>query len=42
VSLRAERAGSGTGRIYTVTITAKDAAGNTSTATTAVSVPHNK
>ena len=42
VSLRAERAGTGSGRIYTITITAKDAAGNTSTATTTVSVPHNK
>ena len=41
-TLRAERAGTGSGRIYTITITAKDAAGNTSAATTTVSVPHNK
>ena len=42
VTLRAERAGTGSGRTYTITITAKDAAGNTSTGTTTVSVPHNK
>ena len=42
VTLRAERAGTGSGRIYTVTVTAKDAAGNASTATTTVSVPHNR
>jgi hypothetical protein len=42
VSLRAERAGTGSGRIYTITITAKDVAGNASTATTTVAVPHNK
>ncbi|HXG55319.1 MAG TPA: hypothetical protein VNJ03_08045 [Vicinamibacterales bacterium] len=42
VSLRSERAGSGDGRVYTVTITAKDAANNTSTATTTVTVPHNR
>jgi outer membrane protein assembly factor BamB len=37
--LRAERAGNGAGRTYTVTITATDAAGNSSQATVAVSVP---
>ncbi len=42
VSLRAERAGTGSGRTYTITITAKDAAGNASTGTTTVAVPHNK
>lgn len=42
VSLRAERAGNGSGRTYTITITAKDAAGNTSTGTTTVAVPHNR
>lgn len=41
-TLRAERAGTGSGRTYTITITAKDAAGNAATATTTVSVPHNK
>jgi hypothetical protein len=40
IRLRAERSGNGTGRIYTLTITAMDAAGNTTTATTTVSVPH--
>ncbi len=41
VRLRAERSGNGTGRIYTITITSKDAAGNIAMATTTVSVPHN-
>ena len=41
LQLRAERSGSGTGRIYTITITSKDAAGNTSTQKTKVVVPHN-
>lgn len=40
VTLRAERAGSGDGRVYTITITARDAAGNSAAATTTVSVPH--
>jgi hypothetical protein len=39
VRLRAERSGGGSGRIYTITITATDCAGNTSTATTTVVVP---
>lgn len=42
VTLRSERAGTGDGRVYTITITAKDAANNTSTATTTVTVPHNR
>ena len=42
VSLRSERAGTGDGRVYTITITARDAANNTSTATTNVTVPHNR
>lgn len=42
VSLRAERAGTGSGRTYTVTIAAKDAAGNTATGTTSVTVAHNQ
>jgi hypothetical protein len=42
VNLRAERAGSGDGRIYTITITARDVAGNRATATTTVSVPHSQ
>ena len=40
VLLRAERAGNGPGRIYTITIRATDAAGNTNTATVQVTVPH--
>ncbi|NOT60575.1 MAG: hypothetical protein HOP19_10170 [Acidobacteria bacterium] len=42
VRLRAERAGSGNGRIYTITITCKDAAGNTAMRTVSVSVPKNQ
>ncbi len=38
--LRAERTGGVSGRIYTITYSATDASGNTSTATTAVVVPH--
>ncbi|MDB5251853.1 MAG: C-terminal target protein [Flaviaesturariibacter sp.] len=40
VKLRAERAGGGDGRVYTVTITATDAAGNQSTQAVLVTVPH--
>jgi hypothetical protein len=40
VRLRAERAGNGTGRIYTITITSTDDCGNTATTTTTVTVPH--
>jgi hypothetical protein len=40
LSLRAERAGGGTGRIYTITVESRDAAGNASTATVEVIVPH--
>ena len=39
VRLRAERSGSGTGRVYTITITCTDGAGNITTRTTTVSVP---
>jgi hypothetical protein len=42
VNLRAERAGSGDGRIYTITIVARDVAGNRTTGTTTVSVPHSQ
>jgi hypothetical protein len=37
--LRAERSGAGTGRVYTVTITCSDAAGNTSSRAVTVAVP---
>lgn len=39
VRLRSERAGNGTGRVYTITITATDASGNTTIKTVAVRVP---
>jgi endonuclease G len=39
VQLRAERAGSGSGRVYTLTVTCTDAAGNHASQTTSVSVP---
>jgi hypothetical protein len=42
VWLRAERAGNGNGRIYTVTIHSTDDCGNTATTTVNVYVPHNK
>jgi len=37
--LRAERSGSGKGRIYTITYRATDLAGNIATASTSVAVP---
>jgi endo-1,4-beta-xylanase len=40
--LRAERAGGGTGRVYTFTYQATDAAGNRVTAICTVTVPHNR
>ncbi len=39
--LRAERLGTGTGRIYTITYRATDASGNSATADVTVTVPHN-
>lgn len=42
VKLRAERSGSGSGRIYTVTVTATDAAGNTAADTVTITVPHDR
>lgn len=39
LNLRAERSGAGNGRVYTITVEAKDAAGNASTRTVTVSVP---
>jgi pectinesterase len=38
--LRAERGGSGAGRVYTVTYRATDAAGNSGQAAAIVTVPH--
>lgn len=40
VRLRAERAGNGTDRVYTITVTCVDAAGNSTSASTTVVVPH--
>ena len=40
LNVRAERAGNGTGRIYTITVACTDGSGNTSTATVTVTVPH--
>jgi uncharacterized lipoprotein YddW (UPF0748 family) len=40
VKLRAERSGTGEGRVYTITVTATDAYSNSSTKTVTVSVPH--
>jgi len=42
VRLRAERAGSGNGRVYTITITCTDSGGNSSVKTVTVSVPKNQ
>jgi hypothetical protein len=41
VILRAERAGNGNGRVYTIKITSTDDCSNTATTTTTVLVPHN-
>jgi len=42
VKLRAERQGGGDGRVYTITLSASDGAGNTSEATCEVIVPHDR
>jgi hypothetical protein len=42
VDLRAERAGNGTGRVYTLTVQCTDTAGNSSTKTVTVTVPHSQ
>ncbi len=42
VMLRAERSGKGNGRIYTIKATCTDAAGNSTSSTTTVSVAHDK
>jgi uncharacterized repeat protein (TIGR01451 family) len=42
IRLRAERAGTGAGRIYTITITATDSAGYSSTRTVTVKVPKSR
>ena len=40
--LRAERSGTGSGRVYTITITSTDSAGNSSTKQLFVGVPHDR
>jgi hypothetical protein len=42
VNLRAERAGPGSGRIYTITVECVDSSGNTGIGTVEVNVPHSK
>ncbi len=42
VKLRAERSGTGSGRIYTITVECTDQSGNSSTDTAKVTVPHDK
>lgn len=42
IKLRAERSGTGSGRIYTITVTATDIAGNIATKTTTCTVPHDQ
>jgi hypothetical protein len=42
VNLRAERAGTGTGRVYTITVECTDKAGNTATKDATVTVPHDQ
>jgi uncharacterized repeat protein (TIGR03803 family) len=42
VQLRAERLGTGSGRVYTLTVTSTDNAGNSSTKTTTVTAPKNR
>jgi hypothetical protein len=42
VDLRAERSGTGSGRIYTIAVTCTDACGNSSVGNTTVTVPHDQ
>jgi hypothetical protein len=42
VLLRAERSGSGSGRVYTISVNCIDASGNVTTGTVAVTVPHDQ
>jgi len=42
VNLRAERAGTGSGRVYTLTVQCSDDSGNSSTGSVAVTVPHDQ
>jgi hypothetical protein len=42
VQLRAERAGGGTGRVYTINVACSDASGNTTAGNTTVTVVHDQ
>lgn len=42
LQLRAERSGKGTGRVYTIEVTASDTSGNISEATVEVICPHDR
>jgi hypothetical protein len=42
VNLRSERAGKGSGRVYTMTVSCSDRSGNTSAKTATVTVPHDQ
>jgi len=42
VLLRAERAGNGSGRIYTITLTVTDSAGSSSSSSVIVRAPHSQ
>lgn len=42
LQLRAERSGTGNGRVYTITVTASDQSGNNSTVNIEIIVPHDK
>jgi hypothetical protein len=42
VNLRAERSGTGSGRLYTIAVTCTDDSGNSSTGTVGVTVPHSQ
>lgn len=42
VNLRAERSGTGSGRLYTINVECTDHYGNSSTATVGVTVPHSQ
>jgi hypothetical protein len=41
LKVRAERSGSGDGRVYTITVESRDEFGNASTKTVTVTVSHN-
>jgi len=42
LNLRAERSGTGGGRLYTIKVRCTDASGNSATKDAIVAVPHNK